>query len=98
MQRYFDENGLPSAVDLYSTSILVEPSRVNYPPGAWLEREGWTPPVIVDDRTDSVHSALGMPNVPAWVVVGSDNVVIQRVASGITTEQFEELVALAAGA
>ncbi|HSR44664.1 MAG TPA: hypothetical protein VLT15_05455 [Acidimicrobiia bacterium] len=98
MQRYFDENGLPTEVDLYSTSILVEPSRVNYPPGAWFEREGWTPPVIVDDRTDSIHSALGMPNVPAWVVVGSDNVVVQRVASGITVEQFEELVALAAGA
>ena len=97
MQSYFDENGLPTDVDLYSTSVLVEPSRTNYPPGAWLEREGWTPPVILDDRNDSIHSALGMSNVPAWVVIGSDNKIIQRVASGITVEQFEELVSLAAG-
>ena len=97
MQEYFDENGLPSEVDIYSNSMLVEPSRGNYPPGAWLDREGWTPPVIVDDRGGSIFSALGMSSVPAWVVVDSDNVVIQRISGGVTVEQFEELIALAAG-
>ena len=97
MQGYFDDNGLPSDVDVYSISMLVEPSRANYPPGAWLDREGWTPPVILDDRGGSIFSALGMSGVPAWVVVDSDNVVIQRISGGVTVEQFEGLVALAAG-
>jgi hypothetical protein len=97
LQGFFDNNGLPTDVDVYSTSILVRPGESNYPPGDWLERAGWTVPVVMDDRTGSIHDALGMPSVPAWVVVGSDNRVIQRIAGGVTVEQFEELVALAAG-
>jgi hypothetical protein len=98
LQAYFDENGLPDEVDVYSISLRVRPAEGNYPPGAWLEREGWAAPVILDDRAGSIDTALAMPGVPAWVVVGSDNNVIQRVSGGVTVEQFEELVALAAGA
>ena len=70
----------------------------NYPPAAWFEREGWTPPVVIDDRSGSIDEALSIPSVPSWVVVGSDNRVIQRLTGVVSIEQFEELVALAAGA
>ena len=98
MQNYFDSNGLPSNVDIYAISTRVNAAGENYPPAAWFEREGWAPPVILDDRSGSIDSTLSIPSVPAWVVIGSDNRVIQRLTGIVSIEQFEELVALAAGA
>lgn len=98
MQEYFDANGMPPDVDIYAISTRVNAAGENYPPAAWFEREGWTPPVIIDDRSGTIDEALAIPSVPSWVVVGSDNRVIQRLTGVVSIEQFEELVARAAGA
>ncbi len=84
-------------MDIYAISTRVEASRENYPPAAWFAREGWSAPVILDDRTGSIDQALGIPSVPAWVVVGADNTVILRSSGVKSNEEFEQLVALAAG-
>lgn len=54
--------------------------------------------MIIDDRASSLFSALGMSGVPSWVVVDSENNVIQRISGAVSIQQFEELVDLVAGA
>ncbi len=82
---------------MYAFSTRVNAAGENFPPDAWFEREGWTPPVLVDDRSGSADAALGIPSVPSWVVIGPDHRVIQRLTGLISIDQFEELVATAAG-
>jgi hypothetical protein len=53
--------------------------------------------VLVDDRSGSADAALGISTVPSWVVIGPDHRVVQRLTGLISVEQFEELVAAAAG-
>ena len=42
VQAWLNETGGSSAVDLYGVATSINRSRPNWPPGDWLEREGWT--------------------------------------------------------
>ena len=48
VQGWLDAGGLPQNVDLISIATSIDPARPNYPPEAWLTREGWEPTVLVD--------------------------------------------------
>lgn len=97
MSPYFEANGLPTDVDFISVNTGVQENRTNYPPNLWLEREGWTAPVIVDDEANSVSSAFGLSGFPFWVAVDSSGAVVFRSAGGLSISDFEGLLqALAA--
>jgi hypothetical protein len=40
-------NELPSGVEVVTVSTGIDPARPNYPPSAWLAREGWSQPTLV---------------------------------------------------
>ena len=54
-----DAGSVPDNVDLYSVATGINAERPNYPPEAWLEREGWTLPVLVDTKNE-VAQAYGL--------------------------------------
>jgi cytochrome c biogenesis protein CcmG, thiol:disulfide interchange protein DsbE len=95
IQAWVGAGGIPAGLDFISVSTSIDPSRPNYPPDAWLAREGWTLPVIADP-TNSVATAYGLPAFPYWVFVARDGTVkartigelpiadIQTVISGLT--------------
>jgi hypothetical protein len=85
-QAYFDENGLPTAADLYTVSTSVRPSGDAYPPSEWLAEAGWTVPTLVDDADNSAADAFGLTAFPFTVFVDGDGVVIGRLAGGIRVE------------
>lgn len=60
----------------------------NYPPSKWLEREGWTPPVIVDDDTGSTAVAYGVTGFPFFVVLDEAGNVEGRVSGELGTEHL----------
>ena len=64
------------------------PSRPNFPPDAWLDREGWTLPVIVD-TDDSIAATYGLTAYPFWVFVGADGTVIRRAAGEMSITDLE---------
>jgi thiol-disulfide isomerase/thioredoxin len=96
VQSWVDGGGLPASVELISVSTAIDPDRPNYPPDAWLEREGWTAPVIVD-ATGSVAEAYGLSAFPFWVFVDADGRVAGRITGELTTEQLDAIVADLAG-
>jgi thiol-disulfide isomerase/thioredoxin len=77
LQAWVNAGGLPADIDLVSVVTAIDPGQPNYPPAAWLAREGWTVPVIVDP-TDAVADAYGLSAFPFWTFIGADGTVRAR--------------------
>jgi thiol-disulfide isomerase/thioredoxin len=91
IQAWVNAGGVPAGVDLVSVVTSIEPSAPNYPPEAWLAREGWTVPVIVDP-TNSVAAAYGLNAFPFWVFIGPDGNVRARTTGELPIADLEALV------
>lgn len=86
-----DAGGVPENVDLYAIATAIDSGRANYPPEAWLEREGWTSPVLVD--TDGrVADAFGLPGYPFWVFVNSDGGTALRAGGRISAQELTSVL------
>lgn len=97
IQTWVSAGGVPQGVDLVSVATGIDPGAPNYPPEAWLQREGWTVPVIADP-TNSVASAYGIPAYPYWVFIGPDGKVVARAVGEISIPDLEtEIGKLTAG-
>ena len=82
LQAYIDANGLPEGAELVSIATSIDQTRPNYPPSLWLEEEGWTPEVLVDDAASSISRAYGLSAFPYYVFLDGDGTVIGRVSGG----------------
>jgi thiol-disulfide isomerase/thioredoxin len=89
---------LPEGVDLISVSTGVNPNQANYPPSAWLEREGWPVPVIFDDAGYGVADAFGLSAYPYFVFVDPEGKVFVRLTGGLSTATIESIINELAGA
>ena len=69
---------IPSDVDLVAVSTAVNRAPDNYPPSAWLEREGWPGRIIADDQSDSAALAYSLPAYPYFVALDADGKVVAR--------------------
>lgn len=92
VQEWLDNGGGVEGVDLYSVSTAANSGQANYPASAWLEAEGWTVPVIVDDQAGNVHAAYGSGGFPNWVFLNADGTVAARTAGQLTIDQLEEIL------
>jgi hypothetical protein len=93
VQDWLDGDPLPESVDFYSVSTGISRTRENYPPSDWLQKEGWTPPVIVDDGTSTVAGAFGLPAYPYWVFLDANGAVLARVSGGVAPSDLDNAVA-----
>jgi cytochrome c-type biogenesis protein len=91
LQAWADTGGVPDGVDVISVASNIDPSAPNYPPDAWLEREGWTFPVIVDP-TNSVMQAYGLTAFPYFVFIGPDGTVKARAVGELTPADLEAAI------
>lgn len=93
IQNWLETAGAPEGVDLYSVATSIDPSEPNYPPDAWLHREGWTVPVLVDDSNNSAATAYGLTAFPYFVFVDAEGTVVARTTGEITIEQLQGYLA-----
>lgn len=91
------QGSLPESVDFYTVATAIDRSRENWPPSEWLDREGWTPPVIVDDRVSSAATAFGLPAYPYWVFVDSDGNLAGRMSGSLNPTDLGRVVDTLAG-
>ncbi len=91
VQAWLDAGGAPADVDLISVATSIDPSLPNYPPEEWLDREGWTMPVIVD-RGGTVATAYGLSAFPFWVFVGADGNVTGRLTGELPIADLETIM------
>jgi cytochrome c biogenesis protein CcmG, thiol:disulfide interchange protein DsbE len=95
VQRWLDEGRLPSGVDLISIATSIDANRPNFPPDAWLAREGWEAPVLVDPD-DAVAQRFGLSAFPFWVVADADGRVVMRLTGELSPDQLDALAAAVA--
>ncbi|MEX1038220.1 MAG: TlpA disulfide reductase family protein [Acidimicrobiia bacterium] len=98
VQDWLDAGNLPDDVDIYSVATSTDRLRPNWPPQEWLEDEGWTVPVIMDDQIGTVGASYGMAGTPFYVVLDGENNVVRRVSGEIGTAGLDVLVAEAQAA
>ncbi len=82
IQAWLNETGGNPDVDLYGVATSIDRSRPNWPPGGWLESEGWTPPTIIDKNNKAARS-YGLWAFPYWVAVNAEGKLVFRAAAGI---------------
>lgn len=87
VQALVDAGGVPEHVDIYAIATAIDSGRANYPPEAWLEREGWSSPVVVDTK-DAIANAYGLGGFPFWVFVNSDGTTALRVGGRISADEL----------
>jgi cytochrome c biogenesis protein CcmG/thiol:disulfide interchange protein DsbE len=92
LQGWLDDNGMPTDVDVRAVATATDENAVNFSPGEWLRREGWSVPTLVDDRDNTARAAMGIAGYPAFVVVGPDGTVVQRASGELTLGQWEQLL------
>jgi cytochrome c biogenesis protein CcmG, thiol:disulfide interchange protein DsbE len=90
--EWLEDNGLPADVGLFAVATGTDSGRANYPPGAWLRKEQWPVPTMVDDDESTAAVAYGLAGFPYFVVVGADGTVVERASGQLTTEQWEALL------
>lgn len=90
------DGGADLPAPLYSVATSISSTRGNYPPWSWLNREGWTTPVLVDDAAGSVMRAFGGTEFPYWVFVDDEGTVVARASGEIGTDVLTQFLQLAA--
>jgi thiol-disulfide isomerase/thioredoxin len=92
------ENGQIEGVDVFGVATGTSESQPNYPPSAWLAREDWPFPVLVDDASSSAANAYGLTGYPYLVFVDADGTVVGRTSGEVSEEDLQKIfAALAAG-
>ena len=95
---WLEQTGGVEGVDIYAVSTFADRTRPNWPPSAWLQRERWTSPVLLDDADGSVAEAFGLSGTPMWVFVSAEGTVTKRISGEVSVATFEaEMRALVAG-
>ncbi len=77
------EGGVPEGLDVIGVSTGVDSDAPNYPPSAWLEKEGFPWPVIADDADRTGAAAMGLPGFPYFVLLRADGTVALRTSGEI---------------
>ena len=83
-------NGLPDGVNVVTVSTSINRAQPNYPPSAWLERESWEQPTMVDDADSTALASLGMSSFPGFVFVDADGNVVMRTTGEIPIESWRQ--------
>ncbi|MBT8212167.1 MAG: TlpA family protein disulfide reductase [Acidimicrobiia bacterium] len=99
VQAWLNAGGLPAGTEMIAVSTSVNAGRDNYPPSAWLEREGFTAPVIADSEDGLVAQAFGMSGTPFYAFLDGDNNLVRRVSGQIDPATIGAILsAIASGA
>ena len=95
VQDWVDAGGLGDDVDLYSVTVFSDKLRPNWPSQEWLEDEGWTTPVIMDDEIGSAIAAYGVRGTPFYVILDGENNNLGRLSGQVGTAGLDAMVQIA---
>jgi thiol-disulfide isomerase/thioredoxin len=85
-------------VPVVGVATGTDPAAPNYPPSAWLAREHWPFPVLVDTSHATAATAYGLPAYPFLVFVDAHGAVAGRLSGEIAASDLAKVfAALGAG-
>jgi len=86
------EQGAFEGVRTVAVLTATDANAPNYPPAPWLEDEGWSGDVLVDDEATSAAVAYGLAGYPFLVVLDGDGQVVARTSGELPAEDVAALV------
>lgn len=89
------QGGVRNDVDVRVVATSTQEDLPNYPPSAWLEREGLDAPTLADDAAGSAAKAYGVTSFPFFVAIDAKGIVAARTSGELSEAQFDELIAAA---
>jgi thiol-disulfide isomerase/thioredoxin len=89
---YMESGAQPEGVSVVALTTSINAAQPNYPPSAWLEREAWTAPTLIDDGSSSGLAALGLNSFPGFVFVDADGNVAARRTGEIGADAFGQML------
>jgi thiol-disulfide isomerase/thioredoxin len=92
VSEWWNAGEAPDDVDFVAVSTGVDPSRVNYPPSAWFDREEWNVPTLLDDRASTAALSFGLSAYPYWVVVDGDGLVVDQLSGQLGVAEILRLM------
>ena len=79
LEQWIRTHGIPAGLDIEIVSTRVDEAPNNYPPSAWLQREGLgNLPIIADDTKDTAYFVYGAGGLPYIVYLDKDDKVVLR--------------------
>lgn len=84
--------GDTAGVDVVGVATGIDRTRANWPPGAWLRKEGWPFPTLVDDDDNLAGQAFGLTSFPYFVVLDASGTVVERVSGELGQAAFAALL------
>ena len=80
--------------DIRTVAVLTgtTDTRPNFPPGAWLDREGWIGDRLYDDESSTAGLTYGLTGFPMLVFLDEDGRVTQRVSGQQPREAIQAAV------
>jgi cytochrome c biogenesis protein CcmG, thiol:disulfide interchange protein DsbE len=90
--------GTHNGVPIRAIATATSKDNPNYPPSAWLTKENFTVPTMVDDEIGTAAKAYGLTSFPYFVALNGSGKVVARMAGEITEEQFNQLTSQAKAA
>ncbi|MCU1379625.1 MAG: Redoxin [Acidimicrobiales bacterium] len=94
---YLKSHTLPAGVELLTVATATNASQPNYPPSTWLQKAGWTAPVLADSADGTAAAAYGLPGFPYLVGLDASGKVVGRITGEFTTDTFASLAQAVAG-
>jgi len=92
IQDWVKAGRAPADANMVSVITAIDATAPNYPPDAWLAREGWTVPVIVDP-TNTAGKAYGLTSYPFFVILDGTGKVFVRLSGEIPVIDIEKILA-----
>lgn len=93
LARWAREHPSSEGVAFVTVSTAVSEDQPNFPPAAWLAREGWPWDVLVDDEVGTAAGALGVEGFPFLVFADRRGVVRRRFSGEMPIDEFDAEVA-----
>lgn len=87
--------GVLEGIDTVAVLTGTDETAPNFPPGPWLEREGWTGRVLLDDEGNPAADAFGLTSYPYLVLVDEEGNVIDRNAGALGREGLRDFISQA---
>jgi thiol-disulfide isomerase/thioredoxin len=86
------DSGQLDGVRTVGVLTSTSPDQPNFPPVAWLEREGWPAEILLDDDESTALASYGQGGFPFLVFVDGEGTVVARTSGELPAEDILALV------
>ena len=87
--------GKRNSIDVRVIATSTQKDLPNYPPSAWLAKEGLDAPTLADDAGGTAANAYGLTSFPFFVAIDAQGKVVARASGELSEAQFDALIAKA---